>query len=101
MLDKDSLPLGIILGLIVPFIGFAVWKMFFESFTDMGMMDSTGMSENWRDRTTALLAICMNIIPFTVYNKKRFYNTMRGLVFPTMLFCMIWFYYYGKQLAGM
>ena len=100
MLDKDSLPLGLILGLIVPFVGLAVWKMVFEQFSGMGIVDGSGFSDNWRERTTALLAICMNIVPFSLYNKKRHYNTMRGLVFPTVLLSLIWFFYYGKELIG-
>ncbi|MEL6926677.1 MAG: hypothetical protein AAFO94_21735, partial [Bacteroidota bacterium] len=62
MLNKDSLPVGLLLGIVVPFVGYAIWLMLFEQMDSMGWLDNSGFSENWRKRTTALLAICMNII---------------------------------------
>lgn len=99
-LDKNSLVLGILLGLIVPFVGYAIWLMIFEQLENAGIMSATGFSENWRERTIALLAICMNLIPFSVYNRRRYYNTMRGMVFPTILLVIIWFVLYGRNLIG-
>ena len=98
MLNKDSLPIGLILGIVTPFVGYAVWMMLFEQMDSMGWLDNSGFSENWRNRTIALLAICMNIIPFSIYNRKRFYNSMRGFVFPTLILAVIWFFTYGKHL---
>ena len=97
-LNKDSLVVGILLGIVVPFVSYAIWLMIFEQLDSMGALDNSGFSDNWRARTTALLAICMNIIPFSIYNRKRFFNSMRGFVFPTLLYAAIWFFYYGRGL---
>jgi len=100
MLNKDSIPLGFVLGIVIPFVGYAVWLMVFEQLTEAGVMSPQGFTTNWRERTIGLLAICCNLIPFLVYNKKRFTNTMRGIIFPTVGLAMVWFYFFGAAMIN-
>ena len=97
-LNKNDIKLGIILGLVLPFLGFWLWKGLFELLTIANIMDPTGFSEDWRERTFALLAICMNIIPFQYYQKKRNDDTMRGLVFPTLLYVFLWVFIFRDSI---
>ena len=99
-LHRDSVLLGIITGFVVPFVGYAVLLTVYEKLDASGFISVEGLSENFRWRTIALLAICINLIPFIYYNKKYCYNTMRGLVFPTLTYVVIWFFKYGINLIG-
>ena len=100
MFGKNTIPLGFLIGIIVPFVGYALWMMVFEQLEEMNAASGVGMNENFRERTTALLAICMNLLPFLFFSKKNEYNTMRGLVFPTVVFAMAWFVYFGIKMIG-
>lgn len=101
MFDKNHIVLGLILGFCAPVVGYALTMMFFEGLTSMGVMDEvTGSSMAQRVRTMTLIGICANIIPFEIYRKKRFENTMRGLVFPTIIYVTIWVFMYKDVLFG-
>jgi hypothetical protein len=99
-LKRDSIKIGIIVGLVLPFLGFWLWKGIFELLTLVNVMDPSGFSEDWRERTFALLAICMNIIPFQYYQKIRNDDTMRGLVFPTFLYVVLWVVIFRDSIFG-
>ena len=99
MFNKNHLLLGIILGICVPIVGYALLLMVFDGLTDMGVIDEvSGSGLNQRTRTLTLLGICTNIIPFEIFRKKRFENTMRGLVFPTIIYVGIWIYLFKDVL---
>ncbi len=101
MFEKNQILLGIIIGICVPIIGWALFQMLFEGLTTIGVMDEvTSGSSEGRIRTLALLGICSNIIPFEIYRKKRYDNTMRGLIFPTLIYVCIWVYVYRHLIMG-
>lgn len=90
--------LGLVLGLMIPFVGYALLLIGYEQLDEMGITNNKTLSEDFRERTIGLLAISFNLIPFAIYNAKRHINTMRGLVFPTMIFVVIWFVKFGLHL---
>lgn len=96
--NKNAVSTGIILGLLLPFLGFWLIKGFFELFTYFELFNPNGFSASWRARTIALLAICANIIPFNLYRKRRFDDSMRGLIFPTIFFVAIWVYQFRADI---
>ena len=100
MLQKDSLPLGLLIGLLVPFVGYAVLLELYDQLASSQVISDIGMTESFRSRTIALLALCFNLIPFSLYNKNRCYNTMRGMVFPTVILAIVWFFYFQSGLLG-
>lgn len=100
MLRKDSLPLGLLIGLLIPFIGYALLLEIYDQLESNLLISDFGMTTNFRDRTIALLAVCFNLIPFMYYNNHRCYNTMRGLVFPTVILAVAWFFYFQENLLG-
>lgn len=100
MLGRNTILLGVIIGLLVPIVGYAIWMMAFEQLEKMQMASGVGMNTNFRERTTALLAVCMNLLPFLYFSKNNHYNTMRGLVFPTVIFALVWFGYFGSKMIG-
>lgn len=101
MFDKNHIILGLIIGICVPVIGYALFMMLFETLESAGLMDEvTSGSADRRTRTLGLLGICANIIPFEIYRKKRYDTTMRGLVIPTVIYIGIWIYLYKDILFG-
>ncbi|MEM1122562.1 MAG: hypothetical protein AAGJ18_19115 [Bacteroidota bacterium] len=96
MLDKDSIILGIFLGLAVPFVGYAVILTLFEQLAATEWLSSETRTITFRARTMAVLAICLNIIPFKYYQKQWSYTTMRGVMIATLIYVGVWLF----QFAG-
>jgi len=97
-MEKDKIIIGLILGFMLPVVGYAILLEIYELLSSSGIISDVGFSQTFRERTIALLAICFNLIPFTFFNKRRMYNGMRGLVFPTVLFVMVWLYYFRASI---
>ena len=100
LLKRNTILTGIILGILLPLAGFWIIKGLFVFFTNIGWFDPNGFSESWRLRTISLLAICLNIFPFNWYRKNRFDESMRGLIFPTTLFVIIWVIRFQDAILG-
>lgn len=99
MRNLNALWIGLAAGLLVPFVGYAIILMLDEQF---GLTDDMvgGPDANLQERTRALLAICLSIIPLQVFKRNRADQSIRGLVLMTLVYAGIWFYYYGSKLLG-
>ncbi len=97
-LREDNLIVGIITGILVPVLAYGLWTLLFTALTKAGIMDPDGFSESWRARTLALLAICSNLLPFQLHKKWRNDQSMRGLIFPTIVFVGIWVYVFKSAI---
>ncbi len=101
MIERDSLMFGILLGVIVPILGFVAVESLFELMTNMGWMSEVSASTSERRfRTLVLVGICWNLIPFNIAKNKRWDQTMRGIVFPTLIYVGAWVYKFGGGLIG-
>lgn len=98
MLDRDSLILGILLGLVVPFVGYAVLLMLTEQINSAQWLSPEIRGFSFRTRTLAVFAICLNIIPFRMYQKWWHQTTMRGIIITTFLYIGVWLYMFAGQL---
>ena len=98
MINKDSLILGILLGLAVPFVGYAVILMIFEQIGASEWLNSEARTITFRARTIAVLAICLNIIPFRFYQKQRYEASMRGVIVATMIYVGLWMFKFASHL---
>jgi uncharacterized BrkB/YihY/UPF0761 family membrane protein len=98
MIDKDSIITGILLGAIVPVFGFIVIEFIFELFGQLGLMDVVSGTNSRRMRTLALLGICCNLIPFNYSRRQKWDETMRGIVFPTLVYVAGWVFKYYSVL---
>lgn len=100
-LNRDAVWVGILVGLLVPFVGYAILQMLYEQLEAMDWITSGGLSTSFRERTSAIVAICLNLWPLNIYQKKRFGNSMRGIVFPTACYVFAWvIYFFGYIFAG-
>ncbi len=97
-MNKNSILVGIIVGAIIPFVGMAVLLEIWDQFESSGIVSDEGLTMNFRRRTLALIALSLNFIPFIIYNKKYYTDAMRGVVFPTVIYSIAWFVYYGVGL---
>ncbi len=71
MFQKDNILIGIGLGLVIPFVGYALLLTFFDQMESAGLMSPENMSSNFRLRTVALVAIALNLIPLAAKKWKR------------------------------
>ena len=75
MMDKNSIVTGLVLGGIVPVLGFIVVQFI-------------------------LIGICFNLIPFNISKNNRWDQTMRGIVFPTLVYVGAWLFRFYSELFG-
>lgn len=99
MTDKNSLLLGFTLGCIVPVLGFVAVEFLFQTFTEAGWIDAVSSeSAGRRLRTIALIAICCNLIPLQIAKNQKWDDTMRGIVFPTLIYVVAWIWKFHNEL---
>jgi len=97
-LQKNHVVAGIIVGLVIPFVGYALLLLLFEQLENVGIVNPEGMAPDFRTRTCALVAIVLNVFPMNFYRKKYFSESMRGVVFPTIVYVILWLYLFGPNL---
>jgi amino acid permease len=97
--ELDSVLVGLVIGVCVPILGYGLISFIFDLLTEAGLMDyvSAGGSSK-RTRTLWLFALCCNLIPFNILKRKKYDNTMRGIVFPTIIGVGYWLYSYSPML---
>lgn len=94
-MDRDSILTGFVIGALVPVLGYVVFEYLFAFLSAKGILaDAIGEAMMRRTRTVELLAICANLIPFEIGRRKRWDNTLRGIVFPTLIYVGFWVYKY-------
>lgn len=99
MINRNSLIFGILIGLIVPFVGVALLMMLDESIVDMGLVLPNGNPYLGQSkRTLYLLAICLNLIPFQYFQRQYRLTPLRGIIFPTMFYVFAWLSYFGPEI---
>lgn len=94
----DRLWIGLIIGLFIPFIGLGILLSFYEWLEEAGLASPIGLSQQFRLRTLSILALALNLIPFTIYNRQYYIHTMRGIIFPTLLYVAVWVWYFKGEL---
>lgn len=97
MFEKDSLIIGLLLGVFIPFVGYALVLEIYDQLDAADVISGFG-SGSFRRRTSALLGLCLNLIPFAIFNRKRFFYSMRGIMIPTIIYAGMWFFYFGSKI---
>ncbi|MCB0518951.1 MAG: hypothetical protein H6577_19420 [Lewinellaceae bacterium] len=96
MLEKNSLPLGLFLGILLPIVGFAVLYGLYETLDSLGWVSDVGFRPKFRERTIGILAIALNVFLLNYYQKLRFTQSIRGIVVMTILWVVLWMVLFGK-----
>lgn len=98
MFKNNSLVAGLIVGILLPIVSFAVMYGLFEWIESLGAgKDNTLFSKDFRQRTLGIVAIGLNAFPMNIAFKKKQTQTMRGIVIPTFVFVVVWLLYFGKS----
>lgn len=96
MLEKNSLPLGIALALILPAATFGLLYSLFNIFDAMGWVSDGGFRPMFRERTCAIFAIAMNVFLLNFFQKRHKHDTVRGVVVVVALLVIAWLVAFGK-----
>jgi hypothetical protein len=97
-LDKNSVWVGVIAGIVIPFVGYAIILFLFDLLKSVGIVNPEGETIIFRPRTIALIALVLNIFPMQYYRRKYFLDSMRGIIFPTILYAILWVIIFGPDL---
>lgn len=99
MPQKNALWVGLLLGLCVPLVGYALLLTIFEQLELTGILSRQGLSPKFRERTLSIVAICLNVLLLNYYMRRRFFNhTIQGIVIATVICVGIWVYSFWKYL---
>jgi len=98
--SRDKLWIGLIMGLLIPFVGYALLLTLFEQLDAAGFLSSEGFSPNFRQRTLTIVALCLNIFPFNYAYRQRAIHVMRGISIVTVLYAAAWVIYFGNELLS-
>lgn len=96
----DKMIYGIVLGICIPFACYGILLMVYDQLDKMNIFNNSNLSSNYRERTIAIIAIIGNAICMQILNRKNALQAMRGLVFPTLAYVILWMWLYGKDLLG-
>lgn len=96
--DRNNLLIGLAAGLVLPFIGYALLILLFEQIEAAGLASSVGFSPTFRTRTLAVIAICLNLIPVNIFRRRRLTESMRGVVFATTFYVLVWVIYFSSSI---
>ena len=95
---KDSFPIGLLAGTAVPVSVYGVLLLIYDLLDSSGMISDVGFAEDFRTRTLMLFSICANLVLLSYFRKRNMDNAMRGVVFPTLVFVILWFIFYGRHI---
>ncbi len=99
MKGSDNFWIGFAIGAVVPVAGFFLIEETFNFLTLRGIIDETTLSTMVRrQRTMALIAICVNIIPVNILKNQRYEKALRGVIVATFAYAMMWFYTYYSSI---
>ena len=91
----DTILLGLAVAFLVATVGFALAMQGVDAANALFDVEM-----RFRERSLALIGICLNIIPMN-YFRKRYYNkALRGLVVGTFVLAIVWFFRYGQDLLN-
>lgn len=98
MLQRDEIWVGLLYGLLIPITGFLLLFNLFSLLEIKGAASSVGFSENFRERTLAIVAIAFNLFLLSRFRKLRWERAMRGVVIATAILAIAWLLLYGVKL---
>ncbi len=98
--ERNAIWVGLLIGLLLPFVGYALLLTIFEQLSTAGFLSSEGFSPNFRQRTLSIVALCLNIFPFNYFFKRRHTRSMRGIAIVTVLYAIAWVVYFSEDLLG-
>ena len=98
MLNRNEIWVGMLFGLLLPVLGYLLLLQLFSLLEIQGAASGSGFSPNFRERTLAIVAIALNLIPMNIFRRRRWDLSMRGVVISTAILAFLWLFRYGLHL---
>jgi hypothetical protein len=98
MLNRNEIWVGLLFGLLLPLLGFVLLYQVFGLLEARGAVSGAGFSDNFRERTLAIVAIALNLLPLRLFRRRRWELAMRGVVIATSVLAFVWLFRYGFKL---
>ncbi|NBB89159.1 MAG: hypothetical protein GVX96_05185 [Bacteroidetes bacterium] len=90
---------GILFGTLVPIGGYLIA---FALFDVIARISESGAlieyTSDFRPRTLCLVGLMCNLIPFHYFIRQGETRTVRGIVAPTLIYALIWFFYFRESI---
>ncbi|NRB64252.1 MAG: hypothetical protein HRU40_14715 [Saprospiraceae bacterium] len=100
MLKRNQIWVGLIIGLLIPFVGYALLLVILEEIHAAGYLQGGQGVFIFRKRTILLMAICLNLIPFSFFQRIRHPKSMRGVLSATLIYSLVWIIIFGSSVIG-
>ena len=97
LIFKNQLGIGFLFGAILPFVGYALFLSLNDFILSTGNLGAGGDNPIFDNNSLFLFAICLNLIPFTLYQRRRFSKSMRGVLGATMVYAMVWLIWFSTS----
>jgi hypothetical protein len=91
---------GAIIGSLVPIGGSLIVYALFDLFGRL-VFGEVSTTETFALRTITLLGLAVNLWPFHHYLNRSEYNTVRGLILPTIIYAFVWFFYFHEAIFSL
>lgn len=90
---------GLIIGFVVPALGYLLVSSVFEILIDMNVMDETTLGiATRRQRTMTIIALCFIIIPVNYFRGRRHTDVIRGIGLSILILAGYWIYYFKDSI---
>ena len=91
MLKKDHFLTGFLVGIIWPVMVYGILLTIMDLLDSLDILSAHQLAQDFHTRTLSLVAVGCNVFAMQYFNKKKWVNSMRGLIIPTLVFAVIWF----------
>lgn len=98
MINRNSFWIAFVAAVLLPFVGYAIILSIYEQMESIGWVSPIGLAGNFRIRTVAMIAVCLNIILIQYYNRKKYTESIKGVGTATIIYSIIWVFYFGRHL---
>ncbi len=95
---RNKLITGLIPGIVLPLTIYAILYAIFGLLEKNGAASGSGLSDNFRERTLAIVALAINVFLINTFKTRRWENAMRGVVVATGVLALIWLVRFGPGL---
>ncbi len=95
MFNQNKIWAGLLFGLLLPAVGSVLIFQIFKFLAVLGGASGEGFTPNFRERTSVVIAIALNMIPMNIYRKRRWELSMRGVMIATVLLAFAWILHYS------
>jgi hypothetical protein len=87
---QNNLISGLLIGVLLPITILVLLMQLFQALEISGVSSAAGLSNNFRLRTSGILAIAANLLPMQIFMSRRWDFAIRGVVIATALLAFTW-----------